>query len=141
VVDLLGGLVDRERRGRPAVGDAGAQLVGHVAEVLRDSVDLRDHRLGDVRVRDRELRHPDGDRRLLAEDRIDPELGQAGFENLGVAPAVEDQHLAGDPVLVGEAVRGDRLGPVGEGAPLPRLLVLAGPASRRRTGPRTGNCP
>ena len=65
---------------------------------------------------------------LLAEDRVDAELGQAGFEDLGVAPAVEDEHLAGDPVLGRQAVGGNGLGPVGKRPTPARLLVLAGPA-------------
>ena len=102
-IDLLDGVVDRERRRRPLPLDALRQPVDHVAEVFRHPVDLADHRLGDVGVRDHELGHEDGEGRLPAEDRIDAELLESRIEHFRVPAPVEggQQELE---VLLGERI-------------------------------------
>ena len=127
-IDLLDGVVDRERRRRPLPLDALRQPVDHVAEVLRHPVDLADHRLGDVGVRDHELGHEDGEGRLPAEDRIDAELLQPRIEHFRVPTPVEDQHVPGDRVLGRQGFGRDRLGSRGELEASPALLLLAGAA-------------
>ena len=109
----------RRSRRRPASGSAtpSEDTVAQVAKVLSDPADLVDHRLGDIGVRDRELRHADREPGLLAEDRVDRELGEPGVEDVGVAPSVEGDHLAGDRVLGRQALGRDRVGAPGEVAP------------------------
>ena len=77
-VDLLDGLADGEVGRGPAMGDTLAVPAGQVAEVRRDAVVLADEPLGDVGVGDRQLRDPDRQARLDAEDRVGAELVEVG---------------------------------------------------------------
>ena len=149
-VDLVDGLADGEIGRGPAVGDTLAVPAGKVAEVRRDAVVLADEPLGDVGVGDRQLRDPDRQARLHAEDRVGAELVEAGPAEIGPGIGVPGDHLPRDPVVGREPVDGDGLGPRGE---LAGLGDLARPRprgrpprtgrrsrSRRSCGPRSGTC-
>ena len=128
-IDLRDRIVDGKRRRRAVPPNPLEQSVTEVAKVRAHPVDLRDHRVGDGRVRDRQLRHVHGQARDGSEDRIDAELREACLEDVGVAPAIEGDHLASDRILRRELVQWDCLRAGREFSATADLVVLAGTAS------------
>ena len=113
-VELRDRVRDRERRrGAPGV-DAVAVPLGEVAVVLAHALEGAGHRLGDLGGGQPQHSEDQRHRCLDAEDRVGPELGQPGLQQVGLRGRVGDQHQPGDLLLLVEGRRVDGLGPTGE---------------------------
>ena len=101
-VELLNGVGGGEGGREPPGGHAVALALRELAVVATEPAQLVDERLGHVGVGQREHAHQDRHRDLRAEDRVSGHLREAGLHGVGAGGRVGDQHVPGDPLLVGE---------------------------------------